>query len=201
MALLHPYEQFTSQAGPTVLIREDLLEHYGVPEINHDGLEKLFTDELMLPAQDMTLKFYNGTALGHADKPFDFWRNGFRTPYSNTLRIPAACTGPHQTPMAGVIAVGLVAGAQKNRALPLRLLATETTLGSSAILATGLEVNSPVLAAIGTLGIGVVGIAKASSSDPTKYSELGKIRDLRETHDKDIVFPKQSYVHYLDKAT
>ncbi len=190
MKLINPYEKFLSPSGPTVMVREDVLERYGVPEINHDGLEQLFTDGLKLPANDFDIKFYEGDAVGNINPPLDFWRNGFRTPFSNTLHIPVHDTGWDRTPMQRLINVGLLTSEKRHRSLPLRFLPSEVASGSMGLLVAGLEMGSPVLSAAGSLGICAVAFGKAGYSNPSQKVDVNRVLELRKAHDSDVHFPK-----------
>lgn len=197
-------EQFQEGGSPKLIVPHDVLDKYGAPDIDFDQLERLFTDDIDLkvaPA-DLTIKAYDGSGLGMINPPFDVWRKGFHTPYTNTLRIPTwTMRTTDHTFMKRVIGVSLNLEKQRQRPRALRPLATEVAIGSGALLVAGITQDIPLAAFAGEAGVLGAAGSKALHSDAADgpHAPKGRIHELRLEHDSDIVFAKQQDLHYLDK--
>jgi phosphopentomutase len=193
------YESFSESGAPQVLVSKRVLRNYGEPTVDSDMLGQLFEEDLGLPAAKSTIKFHDGLQLGEAPQPLDFWRNGFRTPYSNTYHI-AAWSVP-KLPMAKIIALGLATAEKREQGFPRRFWGTELTAASTGILTAGMAENIGGLTIAGAVGFMGLAVAKTSKSvtDPgdLMYRETPEALALRKVHDRDITFPVQHNRHYL----
>jgi len=193
-------EQLGEPGGVSIIATARALERGGgEPNINHAGLGHLLDEELQLPGYGV--KLYDGSQLGNGLSPSNIWRHGYRTLYDRTLHIPVVnMTGP--TPMSRLIAVGLAAKEKREQVLPLRFWGTGIGSGSVVSLAVGEAIGSGGLEAAGAIGMFAIANFKgwAVSGDLPIERFRWEVKDLRETHDRDIVFPGQRGVDYLQEA-
>lgn len=198
------YENYADSGAPKVLVPQKVIKKYGAVSVNSENLGILFEEEFKKPAADSTIKMYIGSALGETPPPGDVWRNGWRTPYSNTYHIPvwSAFSGSI-TPMSKVIALGLEAARKQEQSAGRRLLATEISVASGGAMAVGFAEDIGGLAIGGFAGLLLVGIAKTQNevTDPGRlqFGQTPEVLALRKLHDSDIIFANQAHLSYLDQ--
>jgi len=189
-------ERLQQKGSPTVLVPDRLQEKEGLLRFNLDSLGRLFQDDFKLPTDNFLIRLYDGRALGYSSKPFDVWRNGFRTPYRNTLNIPVWSSGnTDNTLMKRVIAHGLHLSESKKLKLPIRFLGTELLAAS----AFSIAIDKPDTPAVGVLILGIAGIIKADNTDIPNSNFL-EVNRLRGAHDRDLYFANQAHLNYLTQT-
>lgn len=193
------YENFSDQGAPQVLIPNGVVERYGQPAVNSDNLGQLFEEDLGLPAEDVTLKFYSGHQIGDSILFLESWPYGRILPLTNTIQV-AAYDGSFETPMKKVITLGhLMADRQTQNPLR-RYLSNEVTLASGAAFGAGIVENLAYPSMLGFLGLVEASVMKSANMNVhnTSNRHWDEINNLRSRHDSDITFPKQKF-YYRDR--
>ena len=202
--MFRDYESFSANGSPQVLVPQSVINKYGEPTVNSESLGHLFEEDLGLPAEEVTIRFYKGNVVGLLGNPtflLDSWPYGRILPFTNTLHI-AAYVGHYDTPMEKVITLGYLMSDKKAQNPVRRLLSREVTVTSGAALGLGVADNIGSLAAFGIMGLTATAIFKGNNMPVVNTSNRhhDEINNLRNSHDSDITFSKQTELFYYDRA-
>jgi hypothetical protein len=108
------YTTYSGEVGPSVAIHKKVALNNPNLSIVHTSLDSLFQEKLGLDTDRHGIKLYDGSELGIAPPPFEFWREGFVSPITHDFHIPVWEGGDTKSPVHRLIIAGLKTALKAN---------------------------------------------------------------------------------------